>query len=113
MGVVTDYLRERYKVEDIEVRDEEKDTSNTEVRKVAELNADRLSLIFLNIGTVDVYVRPNAMPSVGREGFRLMANGGLVGLWCEEDGVLPCLSWFACSPDGAGKILVVEIIGRR
>ena len=108
-----EYLRSKYGVKDIETRDEEKDTSNTEVRKVAELNADRISLIFLNIGTTDVYVRPNSMQSVGREGFRLMNNGGMVALWCEEDGVLPCLSWLACSPDGASKLLVIEIIGRR
>lgn len=74
-------------------------------------NADRVSLVIINVGAHDVMVMPesSALAVSSGVGIRLAANGGGISLVLHDDLTMPSRRWIAASQDGsAGSLFVIE-----
>ncbi len=83
-------------------------TGSTSIKVVAQ-NFERLAFSISNYGPYDVVLSPDG-ESISGSGFVVGAGGGMMSVNWREDILLPGLSWFASSVDGASNLLVVELI---
>ena len=78
--------------------------------KVVTTNADRVALIFINLGANNAYIHFN--PDVSAtNGIEISANGGTVGMYFKEDFSLVGREWYGVAPAGAVNCVIYEVIG--
>lgn len=73
---------------------------------------DRVGLVFINIGTQDVYIALSASVA-SFNGIFLSANGGSVSLTVRDDFTLTSRAWYAVANGGMGSVYVLEVVRFR
>jgi len=78
--------------------------------KIVTTNADRLVLIFVNLGVNNAYIHFNNDVSA-TNGIEVSANGGSVAMNYKEDFSLVGREWYGSAPAGLVNCLILEVIG--
>lgn len=72
-------------------------------------NADRVGLLFVNLGANDVFIAVSAAVAT-TFGIRLTANGGNASFIVTEDFTLPTRQWFGIASGGSSDVYILEVV---
>jgi len=112
MGVLSDLLRERFKVETESVENQLVAAVGVAAVQVAVNNPDRVALNFINLSVNIIYISP--FPGVAAAiGIRLDPNGGWRSLVWDEDFELVSHDWYAIAAGAGSAFYTLETIGRQ
>lgn len=67
---------------------------------------ERITIMFINLGTGNVFVSPDSVPS-SAHGILLGPNGGIFAANVFQDGILPTLAWSAVSALGTQDVFTL------
>lgn len=96
------------------VRTRHKENDSTTAMTTAEArvlrnDSARLAATIINLGQVDVFVRPNTGPSA-TVGIRIGPNGGSMALIWDEDFNMVGLEWFGVTDAGVSTLYISEVV---
>lgn len=110
MGALSDFAERHFGVPTRYNPNPIVDTVQTTATQLWRGNADRLQLMFINLGTNVIHLFTGPQVSNSR-GIYLAPNGGSVVLLAEEDGELVGYPWWGIATTGATNILSSEVEG--
>lgn len=84
-------------------------TVTTSVISIVNNNPDRVGLLLVNLGTVDVFVWIDNSVSSSK-GVRLTANGGFMSLDVNDDFTLPAEQWIGITSSGSATVASLELV---
>lgn len=75
-------------------------------------NADRVGLLFVNLGANDVFIAISSAVAT-TFGIRLTANGGNASFDVTEDFTLPTRQWFGIASGGSSAVYILEVVRQQ
>jgi hypothetical protein len=112
MGILADLLVQRFGVKTHCVESAPGKQVTAVSGAIALNNPDRLGLLFINLSSNLIYVRP-APGAADNAGIVLAANGGWCSFEWDTDWELVSMIWHGIAPAGASNIYVLEVIGGK
>lgn len=83
-------------------------TVTTMVGEVLARNPNRLAVVFVNLGSNPVFIRPEGEAAT-TSGIRLAANGGGVAFSVVEDFLMPAARWTAIASGGNSTVYIAAV----
>jgi hypothetical protein len=83
-------------------------TVTTSKAKVLNANPNRFSVLFMNIGSYDIYLSP-LTDVASSKGLILGAGGGAASFAADEDGELPTQEFWGIAIGGSSTLYVMEV----
>lgn len=84
-------------------------TVTTSVTTLVNNNPDRVGLLIVNLGSVDIFAWIDNSVSASK-GVRLTANGGFVSLDVNDDFTLPAEQWIGITSSGSAAFATLELV---
>jgi len=78
------------------------------VQEVAGGDADRVFVLFVNLGANQIWIHNRADVST-TNGIRVAPSGGVVGFTVLQDGILSALPWYAYGVIGGSTLYVMQV----
>lgn len=72
-------------------------------------NAERVSVVFVNLSANNVFIGPKADVSATK-GLQVLPSGGAIAINVEEDGTLPTNEWHAIASGAGSAMYVLEVV---
>lgn len=107
---VYELIAERFGVRARVLENPETQSVGTTSVVVARRNPNRYVALFMNLGTTNLFIRPNRVATT-TTGVRISANGGSLVMEWETDLVLPAQEWNAIGDAAGGTLLTVFVEG--
>lgn len=106
--ITEDIISKLYGVKTYTITNPANTALTTSSQQVAPADPGCLSLVFVNLGSVDAIIAPNNAPST-TNGVIVPANGGLVAYNFKDDLLLPTYEWFGIGNGGNTTIFVIKV----
>jgi len=84
-------------------------TVTTTPAQLLENNGDRVALVIVNLGTVDVFISFNSGVS-STNGIKLVANGGFVTFTLRDDFTIQSFQFWAIAASATSSVYTFELI---
>lgn len=109
---LSDLVREKLGVPTFTNQNPEVTTVGTTAATLLRQNPNRVAFVFINLSTVDIFVRPLQTPS-STAGIRIGPSGGSLIVTWEEDFDLTGLEWLAIADAAASTVFTIEYLVQR
>jgi hypothetical protein len=112
MGVLSDLLRERFKIKTRPLVNPLVAAVGLAAIPIAQNNPDRVGFVMINLSANIVYISP-LDTVLATAGIRLDANGGQVSMVWDEDFELVSQPWYGIATGAGSAVFILEIIGQQ
>ena len=81
--------------------------------QILKADPDRLAILFINLESNPVWIKPGGRPATTTSGIRVPPTGGQIYTLYKEDLTLPSLEWHGIAETAENDILAIQFFGLK